>query len=275
VSGNAAGGDVTLEAPAGAGLANAAATDNPSPDDAPAGAQFPLGFFTFEVHGVAPGGATTVVLSYPADVAVNTYYQYGPTPDNATPHWYEFLYDGTTGAVIDTANHTITLHFVDGQRGDHDLTANGVIVDPGTPALKPLRVQIDARPEAVNLASQGVVPVVLFGAADFDVTRVDLGTIRFAGAAVFQWSYADVNGDGRSDLVLQFRAQDTTLRQLYEQLLIDDKDADGVLDSTRQTAAVSLTGRTQTGVSFEGADTLELFLSGKALRDLLDRLFGG
>jgi hypothetical protein len=27
------------------------------------------------------------------------------------------------------------LHFVDGMRGDSDLQANGVIVDPGTPAL--------------------------------------------------------------------------------------------------------------------------------------------
>jgi PKD repeat protein len=275
VSSDAAGGDVTLAAPAGTGLANAAAVPNPSPADAPAGVQFPLGFFTFQVRGVAPGGATTVTLSYPAGVTVNTYYQYGPTPDNPTPHWYEFLYDGTTGAVIDTASRTITLHFVDGRRGDHDLAANGVVVDPGTPALKPLRVQIDVRPEALNLASQGVIPVVLFGAADFDVTRVDLGTIRFAGAAVVQWSFADVNGDGRRDLVLHFRTQDTDLQQLYERLLIEDRDADGVLDSTRQTATVSLTGRTQTGVSFEGSDTLGLFLSGKALRDLLAQLFGG
>ena len=31
----------------------------------------------------------------------------------------------------------ITLHFVDGQRGDGDLTANGVIADPGAPAFDP------------------------------------------------------------------------------------------------------------------------------------------
>ena len=61
----------------------------------------------------------------------DTYYKFGPTAGNATPHWYEFLYDGSTGAVIDNAQHTITLHFVDGERGDDDLVANGTIVDPG------------------------------------------------------------------------------------------------------------------------------------------------
>jgi hypothetical protein len=78
------------------------------------------------------------------------YYQYGPTPDNRTPHWYNFDYDGTpgtpdygTGAVIQNVaqrgsgsfggkpfylvSATITLHFIDGKRGDDDLSANGSI----------------------------------------------------------------------------------------------------------------------------------------------------
>jgi hypothetical protein len=58
-----------------------------------------------------------------------TYRKYGPTPDNPTPHWYDFMWDGTTGAVI--TGNTITLHFVDGQRGDDDIQANGTIVDQG------------------------------------------------------------------------------------------------------------------------------------------------
>ena len=37
-----------------------------------------------------------------------------------------------TGAVIN--GNIITLHFVDGLRGDDDLTANGTIVEPGGPA---------------------------------------------------------------------------------------------------------------------------------------------
>jgi hypothetical protein len=72
-------------------------------------------------------------VDLPPETTINTYWKYGPTPDNPTPHWYEFLFDGTTGAEID--GHVITLHFVDGLRGDHDLAANGTIVDPGAPAF--------------------------------------------------------------------------------------------------------------------------------------------
>ena len=89
-------------------------------------------FFDFTVAGLTPGGSTTVVLHLPSDVTVETFYKYGPTTADPNPHWYEFLYDGTTGAEI--AGNTITLHLVDGQRGDDDLAANGVIVDPGAPA---------------------------------------------------------------------------------------------------------------------------------------------
>jgi hypothetical protein len=64
---------------------------------------------------------------------VNTYYKYGPTLDSPAPHWYEFLFDGTTGAEI--LSDRVVLHFVDGQRGDDDLAANGQIVEPGAPAL--------------------------------------------------------------------------------------------------------------------------------------------
>ena len=83
---------------------------------------------TFKV-GVA------LTLTLHGNETVATYYKYGPTPDAPTPHWYEFLYDGTTGAEID--GNTITLHFVDGQRGDADLIANGVLVDPGGPGVPP------------------------------------------------------------------------------------------------------------------------------------------
>ncbi len=49
-------------------------------------------------------------------------------------HWYEFIHDGQTGAVIDNVNHVIKLHFKDGERGDDDLTADGILFDMGGPA---------------------------------------------------------------------------------------------------------------------------------------------
>ena len=47
------------------------------------------------------------------------------TPNDAINHWYEFLYDGETGAKIN--GNVITLYFVDGKRGDDDLLANGIL----------------------------------------------------------------------------------------------------------------------------------------------------
>ncbi len=76
--------------------------------------------------------STTVTLFLPPDLKVDTYYNFGPTPDDPEPHFYEFLFDGVTGAEI--FEDRIVLHFVDGQRGDHDLTENGEIVTRGGPA---------------------------------------------------------------------------------------------------------------------------------------------
>lgn len=127
------GGYVTLVSPAGTQLVNVQALTNPSPGDAPAGVSFPIGFFSFEVQGLSVGGATDVTLILPAGVTVDTYYKHSSTPEDNTPHWYEFLYDTITGAQINPGE--ITLSFVDGARGDGDITANGIVADPGGPGV--------------------------------------------------------------------------------------------------------------------------------------------
>ena len=123
---------VTLASPDGTQLQAVAAVPNPAPDDAPADIEFQAGFYRFSVTGMGTGGATQVEIVLPAGSEPASYYKYGPTPDDATPHWYEFAYDGSTGAVID--GNRITLYLVDGERGDDDLTADGRIGDDGAPA---------------------------------------------------------------------------------------------------------------------------------------------
>ncbi|MEK7223426.1 MAG: hypothetical protein AAB156_04050, partial [Pseudomonadota bacterium] len=62
------------------------------------------------------------------------YYAYGPTPDDPAPHWYDFAFDGETGAEI--GSDRITLHFVDGKRGDDDLNPdNDSITHTGAQAV--------------------------------------------------------------------------------------------------------------------------------------------
>jgi len=125
----------TLIPQTGTTLVNVEARDPAGTEPPPANVQLPAGGIAFEVHGVAPGGSTvlTVKLDVPDGMTFNSYWKFGPEPANATPHWYEFLFDGTTGATINA--NVVTLTLVDGGRGDHDGAANGVIVDPGGVAL--------------------------------------------------------------------------------------------------------------------------------------------
>jgi hypothetical protein len=116
-------GDITVATTAsGCGVSEVQAVNTP----ADASYTYPYGLMKFKLSG-----CDTVTITFPGDISGMTYRKYGPTPDNATPHWYDFMFDGTTGAELN-GNQAI-LHFVDGQRGDDDLTANGVIVDQGGP----------------------------------------------------------------------------------------------------------------------------------------------
>ncbi|MEQ8667930.1 MAG: choice-of-anchor U domain-containing protein [Pirellulales bacterium] len=134
-------------------LADVVPGQGPPASALPAGAQLPLGTFAFQL--TLPTNSTTaqVVMQLPPGTNVNSYYKFGPTTENPVPHWYEFLYkseqifNGTTfetietGALFEDTNSDgvvdrIVLHYVDGQRGDNDLLANGTIVDPGAPLLQ-------------------------------------------------------------------------------------------------------------------------------------------
>ena len=127
---------VTIASPDVTLLSWVSAEDNPASgdDDSPDKIDFPYGFFNFTINNVAPGGSTTATLYLPTGASPTMYYKYGPTPSNATPHWYEFMYDSETGTGAEISGNTITLHFVDGLLGDDDLDAtNGIIVDLGAP----------------------------------------------------------------------------------------------------------------------------------------------
>jgi len=247
---------VTIVSEVGTTLEDVSADDNPSPGDTPAGVKFPIGFFEFTVTGMEPGASTTVTLLLPEGHTVQTYYKYGRTSDNPTNHWYEFLWDGQTGAQIN--GNVITLHFVDGQRGDDDLTVNGQIVEPSAPAAIQV-VGIDVKPgsypNSFNNDAHGVIPVAILGSAGFDVSQVDVSTVRLEGLALrvkgngaYQFSIKDVSGnfsntmngepDGYPDLVCQF------------------VDEDGVWSQGESAATVR--GNLSSGAPFMGTDSVKI-----------------
>lgn len=95
---------------------------------------------TTELPGTAvvklhlPGLETGTPVADPAG-----YFKFGSTADQPYDHWYPFLFDGHTGAKTHLTDPSvpsgeIDLYFIDGQRGDDDLTVNNSIMDAGGPA---------------------------------------------------------------------------------------------------------------------------------------------
>jgi CSLREA domain-containing protein len=224
---------ITLEAPAGSALSQVRPLENPSPDDAPSTA-FDAGFFDFTLTGVAPGSFAEVKVFLPAGSAPTSYHRYGPTPGNPTPHWYEWLYGGVTGAEI--SGNQITLHLLDGGLGDDDLAANGTIVDPGGPgfplvftvttthdsgpgSLRQAILDANSIPGAdsinFNIGSGGVQTIVLLSALPIvaDTLEID-GTTQpgYAGSPIIELSGHPVVKFAGSGL--RIAASDTTVRGL-------------------------------------------------------------
>ncbi len=137
---------IELQSERGIVLRNVEAIYDPAHGAVPLPASLPLGAFAFELHNVPPGGATTVSLRLPEGINVNTYYKFGtelidnpatPLDERAADHWYEFAFDGTTGArweEDEVGIDQLVLHLVDNGRGDSDPRL-GIIRDPGAPAF--------------------------------------------------------------------------------------------------------------------------------------------
>ncbi|MCP4249963.1 MAG: hypothetical protein GY778_23220, partial [bacterium] len=106
---------------------------SPPPGSAPAGLIFPHGLVTFTIGESCTIGFTAqFTWTLPSALPPGTqYWKYGPTPADPAPHWY------VLPATI--AGNVISYSITDGELGDHDLTADGVIVDPSGPgALSPV-----------------------------------------------------------------------------------------------------------------------------------------
>ncbi len=149
---------LTLEADGGQQLSSVAAQVPPPLSGALQGIELPSGLVRFSTTDLSAGQALSItLLMHSATAELNSYYMFGATPENPSAHWYEFLFDGQTGAEL--LGDRVRLHFVDGLRGDDDLSANGRIDDPGGPAIDrraDLRVSHSLDSSALN-SGQSVV----------------------------------------------------------------------------------------------------------------------
>jgi CSLREA domain-containing protein len=125
-------GFITLVAPNGLSFQNVRSLENPSPDDAPVQTEFGLGFLDFTVAGLSHGQSVAIQEILPVTVvSPQHYFRYGKTANTPVDHWFDWPFDTSTNTGAEITGNTITLHFVDGGRGDDDLSADGIIVDPG------------------------------------------------------------------------------------------------------------------------------------------------
>jgi hypothetical protein len=82
-----------------------------------------------------------------------------------------------------------------------------------------LQVDIDIKPgsfpNSINPDSGGVIPVTILTTEAFDATTVDLGTVLFGAtgseAAPVHSAFEDVDGDGDTDIILQFGTESTRI----------------------------------------------------------------
>jgi hypothetical protein len=126
---------------------------------------------------------------------------------------------------------------------DLDYNAAGIIQTLTT--IFSLKVNIDIEPDSdtnpINPKSQGVIPVAILTTSTFDATNVDPLSVEFGSNGATEshgrGHIEDVNGDGKPDLVLHFRTQETGIQ-------CGDTSA-------------SLTGETFDGHAIQGSDLIQ------------------
>jgi uncharacterized delta-60 repeat protein/uncharacterized repeat protein (TIGR01451 family) len=108
-------------------------TNEPTPQvpALPGDVSLPAGLFSFQVQGVTPGSKTVVTMTPASSAGDSTFYEL----DTSTNTWSDFPLDTVTGIGADVGPAgVVTLHLVDGGRGDEDAKTNGIITVVGGPA---------------------------------------------------------------------------------------------------------------------------------------------
>jgi hypothetical protein len=124
-------------------------------------------------------------------------------------------------------------------------------------------IKPDSCPNPLNLSSRGVLPVAVLGTDAFDVSQIDIASIRLAGVGAVRSSLEDVSSpvidgndcecgetsvDGFMDLMLKFRTED-----IVESLI----NIGGELEKGEQWE-LDLTGQLLDGTPIEGSDCVTL-----------------
>lgn len=106
------------------------------------------------------------------------------------------------------------------------------------PLCVPIDIKPGSDPNAINLASRGVVPVAVLTTDELDVSTVDPVTVLFAGASPLRWTMKDMDTDGDMDLLVHFKILE--------------------LDLDETSIEASLIGETFDGQAIQGTDSVNI-----------------
>lgn len=140
---------------------DAAATDFTAASAAPPGHSAPQGMFFFRLVGCMPGATVTVTTHWPQPVTALA--KYGKAASNAA----SASFFAPSNLVI--SGSTVRFDVTDGQLGDDDWTANGVILDP----VMPLAAAPGAAQAIPTLGEWGLLLLTLLvGALAWRMARI-------------------------------------------------------------------------------------------------------
>jgi hypothetical protein len=185
---------------------------------------------------------------------------------------FNVVYSSVADATSTAGQYPITAAVNGSTLSNYD-----VVVNDGTLTITAAEVRVDISPESFNIDRNGAVTFVIFGSAQVDASLVDVNSLTFAGVEIdpFNQRLIDVDRDGRLDLRIHFQMTDEVqhaLEDIYAGLLLADYADDGRY-SSRQSALLAVDGYFgQYGQEFSGAGDVDLFMSGRSLRDLLASL---
>ncbi|MHC4603774.1 MAG: PKD domain-containing protein [Planctomycetota bacterium] len=132
-----------------------------------------------------------------------------------------YAYLESLGLIV---NNTYTIHVqVTDSEDQSDVNDSTLTIVPKPTIEVAVDIKPGSCPNPVNVKSQGVLPIAILGTVDYDVTTIDVASLRLADVAPIRSSFEDVatpvsdindcnciaeGPDGYMDLTLKFETQD-------------------------------------------------------------------
>ncbi|GAB5513789.1 right-handed parallel beta-helix repeat-containing protein [Rhodopirellula baltica] len=170
--------------------------------------------------------------------------------------------------VVDGGDDALVTLLATDQRGLDRVEGNAVDIGAVEQRVFDADLQYLGNRLNLNSADKGnkTVSIVLYSTNEVDASLIDVSSVVWASATASGSQLRDVDGDGALDLVLDFKLKETDLVDHYRNAMMED-DSDNEV-----TVEVPLTALNDQGLRVLGSASVDLKMTGRALRELLDSI---